>query len=419
MLAKIFLFFLYAILPIFLVKYLHQTISALLPYYLILLGLLFYFFKKTASLKRLFGIKRQEIRENVNILRDDISRGFKNKESILGKISRYHRLKDILVKLNQNLDIDTIAEDLVLISFSNIGKERGVCLLYLADKKERIHLSLFKSKKEDKDLVIKAKEGDIFDLWVLRHASPILIEDLKRDFRFDTEKLDRKHTRLFSSLISSPLISESEFVGILRLDSSESCFYSQDDLRFLATVSDLSAVALENAQLFQKTEELAIKDALTSFYRKEYFMGRLDEECKRAIRKNEVFSLLMLDIDHFKDYNDKFGHASGDIVLKSLSIHMEELLCDYNPIIGRFGGEEFCVILPFIDKEKASYIAEGIRLSIETMKIVLRRIENKITVSIGVATFSKDVSEAGELIFKADHAMYEAKKQGRNRIANA
>lgn len=414
---NIFLFFLYAILPILLVKLLHQTIPALLLYYLILLSILFYFFKKRASLKRQFEIKRQEIRENTNILKDDISRDNKNKESLLDKISRYYHLKDILVKLNQNFDIDAIAEDLVSISFSNIAKESGVCLLYLADKKERIHLGLFKSKKEDKDLVIKAKEGDIFDFWVLRHASPILIEDLKRDFRFDLEKLDRRHTRIFSSLISSPLMSESEFVGILRLDNHKPYFYSQDDLRFLATISDLSAVALENAQLFRRTEELAIKDGLTSFYRKEYFLGRLEEECKRAIRKNEFFSLLMLDIDHFKDYNDKFGHASGDIVLKSLSARIEESLRDYNPIIGRFGGEEFCVILPFADKEKAVRIAQDLRLSIEGMKIVLRRLENKITVSVGVATFLKDAPEAAELIFKADHAMYEAKRQGRNRVA--
>ncbi len=370
-------------------------------------------------MKRRFEIKRQEIRENTNILKDDISRDNKNKDSALDKISRYYHLKDILVKLNQNFDIDAIAEDLVSISFSNIGKESGTCLLYLADKKERIHLGLFKSKKEDKDLVIKAKEGDIFDFWVLRHASPILIEDLKRDFRFDLEKLDRRHTRIFSSLISSPLISETEFVGILRLDNHKSYFYSQDDLRFLATISDLSAVALENAQLFRRTEELAIKDALTSFYRKEYFLGRLDEECKRAVRKNEFFSLLMLDIDHFKDYNDKFGHASGDIVLKNLSAHIEEFLRDYNPIIGRFGGEEFCIILPFADKERAVQIAQDLRLSVEGMKIVLRRLENKITVSVGVATFLKDAPEAGELIFKADHAMYEAKKQGRNRVAYA
>jgi diguanylate cyclase (GGDEF)-like protein len=279
--------------------------------------------------------------------------------------------------------------------------------------------SLFKTKKEDKDLVIKTKEGDIFDLWVLRHTSPLLVEDIKKDFRFDLEKLKSQYQRPILSMISSPLISDHKFLGILRLDNPAPDFYSQDDLRFLVTICDLGALALEDGELFRKAQDLAVHDGLTSLYTKGYFLECLKEECKRNIREDKTFSLLMLDIDYFKNYNDKFGHTAGDIVLINLSHNIVKFLKSFGPVISRFGGEEFCIILPAMDKKNAYAIAEQLRAKIEKTKIILRRQETNITVSIGVATCPLDASEADELIFKSDRAMYEAKQKGRNRVINA
>jgi diguanylate cyclase (GGDEF)-like protein len=243
-----------------------------------------------------------------------------------------------------------------------------------------------------------------------------LVEDIKKDFRFDLEKLKNQDLRPFSSLISSSLISEHRFLGILRLDNPQPNFYSQDDVRLLLKICDLGAVALENSQLFEDTQDLAIHDALTSIYTKGYFFQRLKEECKRGIRQHTAFSLLMLDIDFFKEYNDKFGHTTGDIVLKSLTANITESLKDLNPIVGRFGGEEFCVLLEGIDKKKAFKVACALCERIEKKKIILRRIETNITVSIGIATFPSDATDEVELIQKADAALYEAKQKGRNQV---
>ena len=308
---------------------------------------------------------------------------------------------------------------MVSISFSIISKDKGICLLYLADRKEKFKLRLSKSKKENEGLIIREKEGDILDIWVLRHSSPLLIEDTRKDFRFDSERLKSQHGRSILSLISAPLVSEDSFFGILRLDRTEAYSYSQDDLRLLVTIADFGVVALENGELFERTQELAIRDGLTSFYRKEYFLERLREECKRALRQNEVFSLLMVDIDYFKNYNDKFGHTAGDIVLKALSRKMRVVLGEYNPIIGRFGGEEFSIILPFTDAKHADIAAANLRESIENMKVNLRRHQTQVTVSVGVAVFPLNAEDENELIYKADHAMYKAKRSGRNRVANA
>ncbi len=360
-------------------------------------------------------VQNQDLREKINILEDANKKEIKNKSHLQGKIGRYDSLKEITERINRDLQPDSIAKSLTEIVFSLIANNKGACILYSIDSVTQKPV-IFKTKKEDKRLIIKAKEGDVFDLWVLRHATPLFIEDIRKDFRFDLEKIKVQDERVVSSLISAPLISEKRFLGILRLDSTSAEAYSQDDLRLLVTVCDLGAVALENAELFQRTQNLAIHDELTGLYTKGYFLERLREECKRSIRQNSPLSLFMLDIDYFKDYNDKFGHTAGDIVLKNLSANITGSLKNLNVIISRFGGEEFCVILSGVDKIKASLIAESLRREVEKSKIVLRRQETSITVSIGVATFPLDASDENEIIIKADKAMYEAKKKGRNKV---
>jgi diguanylate cyclase (GGDEF)-like protein len=358
----------------------------------------------------------RDLQEKVNILNTENTREDKNRIALEEKIGRYNKLKEITEEIDQSLDLEFIGDRLTSIAFSLIAADKGACLLYLLDNQTQ-KLNLVKSKKEEQALTIKAKEGDVFDLWVLRHTSPLLIEDIRRDFRFDLEKIESQtYTRPISSLISAPLISEHQFLGILRLDNPLPSVYSQYDLRFLVAICDLGAVALENGVLFQRTKDLAIHDELTSLYTRGYFLECLKEECSRGLRQDTAFSLLMLDIDYFKKYNDKFGHTSGDNVLKNLSRNITEFFRGADVVISRFGGEEFCVILPSLNKTKAHKVAENLRKKIEKTKIVLRKHETHITVSIGVVSFPEDASEPGELILKVDRAMYQAKQKGRNRV---
>lgn len=388
-------------------------------FYLINIIIIFYLFERGSRRKLALLHQAQDLQEKINILDDCRQSEFKNKEALENRFSRYSALKKIIEELNQDLSIEKITDNLVSAAFSVIAGNKGTCILYLVDPQTKLSLSLFKVKKEDEGLVLKAKEGDIFDYWALRHSSPLLIEDVKKDFRFDLEKLrTENYTRPIASLISAPLISEHKFLGLLRLDSQQASFYSQDDLRFLVTISDIGAVALENGQLFKKTQDLAIHDELTSFYTKGFFMERLKEECARARRSSSgALSLFMLDIDFFKNYNDRFGHTAGDIVLKRLSEAITDALKGLNPLlISRFGGEEFCILFLGLGEERSSSTAELLRQRIEETKFSLRRHESNITVSIGIANLSPEISDEFEFISRADKAMYEAKKKGRNRV---
>jgi diguanylate cyclase (GGDEF)-like protein len=360
-------------------------------------------------------INKQDLHEKNNLLTEEMAKQRKQQQILMSKSARYNSLKDIIEQINQNLSLEKIAEQLCYLAFKLISGNKGLCVLYLVDERSQ-RLKVFTAKKEDEALVIKAKEGDIFDFWVLRHNSPLIVEDARKDFRFDPEKLKGQSVRPVLSLISAPFLSENRLLGVLRLDSQHPNFYSQDDLRFLATICELGAVAIENGELFQKTQDLAIHDGLTRLYVRGYFMERLKEECSRALRDSANLSLLMLDIDFFKDYNDRFGHTAGDLVLIRLARTLEEQLKKFNPIVSRFGGEEFCVILPRCQKNTALEIAEDIRLKIEKNKIMLRRHETQVTVSIGVASFPENAAEGNELILQADKALYAAKQSGRNRV---
>jgi len=155
-----------------------------------------------------------------------------------------------------------------------------------------------------------------------------MVEDTKKDFRFDLEKVVLDKERQIRSLISAPLCIGRRVLGILRVDSIRENSFSFDDLRLLTTISDIGAMAVENALLYEKTEELAIKDGLTGIYLRRYLLERIPGEIGRALRKGSEASLLMLDIDHFKNYNDKFGHVAGDIVLKDLGALLSRYLKD-------------------------------------------------------------------------------------------
>ncbi len=407
---------LYFILPIYLVKSLavNRLITLFLFYLFNLIALSILINKNSSKIYSLDSLI-QDTQEKLNLLSVEYLKNQESNIALNQKHKRYKSLENLLENINQSLDLDEVADTFNSKVFSLIGKNKGVCVLYLVDNQTQ-KLSLFKTKKEDPELVIKSKEGDIFDFWVLRHAGPLLVEDIKNDFRFDPEKLKSQDLRIISSLISVPFVSENKILGVIRLDNREPRFFSQNDLRFLASMTDLGALALENSELFQRTQDLAIHDSLTSLFTKGYFTDRLKEEFKRCLRQAIPLSMLMLDIDLFKNYNDKFGHTAGDIVLKKISQIIRDALSNFNAIISRFGGEEFSAAITGVDKNSALNIANSLREKIEREKIVLRRTESRVTVSIGVANFPLDTSDEDDLIRQADKAMYKAKQKGRNRV---
>ena len=184
-------------------------------------------------------------------------------------------------------------------------------------------------------------------------------------------------------------------------------------------LEDLEQSNLRMEQSNEALRELAIRDGLTGLFNHRHFKDVLERELTRAERYDRPLCMLMLDVDHFKNYNDTHGHPAGDEVLKILADLIVTRLRDVDTS-ARYGGEEFAVLLPETDRKAGTLVAEDIRAQVENYPFQGRESQplGKVTVSLGVAEFPADSGDAASLVGKSDEALYRAKSQGRNRVVD-
>jgi len=190
---------------------------------------------------------------------------------------------------------------------------------------------------------------------------------------------------------------------------------TKDDLRMLIMLANQAGLAIENSQLYEKTVMRAHLDSLTELWNHGYFQYLLQSELEKAKAKKIPLSLVMLDIDDFKIYNDKLGHQAGDTILKDLARFLKDQSRKMD-FVCRYGGEEFTVILPETDKKEAFLIAERLRLDISRKVFSHEDIlpQKKLTVSSGISGYPEDGSLPGQLVTASDKMLYQAKNKGKN-----
>lgn len=217
-----------------------------------------------------------------------------------------------------------------------------------------------------------------------------------------------------------PLKAKDKSIGLIVADNLfTKRSITKDDVRVLMMFANQAGMALENSQLYEHTLVRAHKDSLTDLWNHGYFQYVFDEKLSLAKERLSFLSLIMLDIDNFKNYNDTWGHQKGDEILAKMS----KIVIDSSrkvDCVCRYGGEEFAIILPDSSKRDASLIAERIRANIEQHSFIQEQGHpvQKITVSLGVATFPEDGGGKAELIQAADEALYEAKRHGKNKVSS-
>jgi len=206
-------------------------------------------------------------------------------------------------------------------------------------------------------------------------------------------------------------------VGVLVIGSHNARDFTSAEMERLQVIGNQSSLALQNALLHEELERLSVTDRLTELYNHGYFMQHLEEEVGRAQRFNHVMSLIMIDIDDFKSFNDTYGHPHGDRVLQSVSMTIVGMLREID-IAARYGGEEFVIVLPETDLEGALAVAERIRAGVERLSYEGFGIEEDVhkTISVGVASFPTHAQTGAALIVAADQAMYDAKRSGKNAV---
>jgi len=216
-----------------------------------------------------------------------------------------------------------------------------------------------------------------------------------------------------SSMICVPLIAKGEAIGVINITNKKNNkLFNKQDLEFIEALSNQAAIAIDNAKLY----ELATKDGLTKLYIHRHFRSLLEAEITRASRYNHVMSLLMMDIDNFKQVNDTYGHLIGDRVLKEIAVTIKNTVRNID-VPARYGGEEFTVILPETAAKDATVIAERLRKNIAAIEV---QIDDKLvlrtSISIGISEYPSSATDSEELIKTADQALYKAKNDGKNCI---
>ncbi|QEN03519.1 GGDEF domain-containing protein [Thiospirochaeta perfilievii] len=263
-------------------------------------------------------------------------------------------------------------------------------------------------KKVTMDIELKSLEP--FEEFFKNHNSTISY------YIFESEIKDSTLVKCFKKInteIIIPIIGHSGLYGLVLfgpkiLDED----YTNEEVSYIDRLMKFISIGIQNNIHY----EHSVKDLKTGLYNHTFFIRRVNEEIARAKRRSECFTLMMMDIDKFKNFNDTYGHIAGDVVICAIANKLKEVLREED-VISRFGGEEFTVLLPETKSVEATIIAERIRKSIQDLSISYEENDLKVTISIGVTVFNWATNhDVSYLINKADEALYRSKELGRNRV---
>ena len=256
---------------------------------------------------------------------------------------------------------------------------------------------------------------------VAERQLPLIVRDGSCESRAaEAERRDWPETSF--SLLLLPLVVGGQTVGVAQFERDDPQPYTRRDLDRVRALAGQAAAAIVNGRRHQDMTTQAVTDGLTGLFNRRHMQSCLDSEQRRALRYGHTLSVIMLDIDHFKSYNDTYGHTQGDVVIKMVASLLRANVRSVD-IVGRYGGEEFVILMPETTKEEAGFTAERLRQSVaaavfpgfadDPEMAVLK------TISLGLATMPQDAANGEMLVVMADQALYEAKRGGRNQVALA
>jgi diguanylate cyclase (GGDEF)-like protein len=306
-----------------------------------------------------------------------------------------------------------------MAKISEIIRPKNWSLLLMDEEKNELKFEVVVGEGSKKIKGLRLKLGEGVAGWVAMEKKPLLVPDVSKDKRF-SDKIDTISEFKTESIICVPLIARGRCLGVIELiNKATDERFGKEDLLLLTTLADYTAIAIENAIFLNKVHELTITDDLTGLYNSRFLQSRLDYEVERAKRFKYDLSMIFLDLDYFKDVNDKFGHLSGSKLLKEVA----KLIAGKTRNIDmacRYGGDEFIILMPETTKKNAVLVARKLRKCLkEHVFLKEEGINHRLTGSFGVASYPEDADNKNDLIQMADTAMYKTKNANRDAVSVA
>lgn len=342
--------------------------------------------------------------EQYETLNQELCVAMSNLDFRLMDIEQAHKKVAALYRITSIVQRTVNEREVLEEILDGITRELGFCnvsLLLLDEGKNELKITALRGH-HDKSIRIPMGEG--ITGYAAQNRELVYIEDVSQDSRY----IDGGNN--CRSEVAVPLIVQDEVVGVLNIDIDDGRTLQSYDLDLLRSLASQIAMTIAHASHVAKVEVQAITDGLTGLYNYRYFRTLLDQEFKRSIRYKRTMALIMVDIDHFKNYNDKNGHRSGDEALGIVADLIRKCCRDVDFAV-RYGGEEFAILLPETKMKDAVVLADRLRNSIEDYYFKNEEMQpsGRLTISAGVAGYPHDSFSALELIDHADKALYQAK----------
>jgi len=332
------------------------------------------------------------------------------------ELERAHRRLELVYEASRDLGtilkVDDLTERVLWISRNLFGFPRCELLLWDQNKK-RLFLH---GRVQNVDTVIFSQPRPVR----MTPFFKVVLEvgDARRNANRRQDRPGSRGKDTFRSQLAVPMIFQGKTTGILNAESPKINAFGEREEHVFAILANSAAMALENVFLHQKMEQLTISDELTDIFNYRHFKTRLEDEKKRSVRYGQPLSLIMIDIDWFKRFNDTYGHETGNRLLKRIVRVISGCIRDVD-ILARYGGEEFMVILPQTGQAEAYKIGERIRKGIAEARFEVGANGEelaRVTVSVGISTYPENGRPEDELVESVDQALYRAKGAGKNLV---
>jgi len=286
------------------------------------------------------------------------------------------------------------------------------------EQKDELYFAIAVGPAADALKTLRLKVGEGIAGWVAKHGESLIVPDVYTDPRF-AKRIDEMTKWQTRSIICVPLKSKHRVLAVIQLINAPIESFGENEMFFLHALCDYAAIAIDNAHAVEKIQELTITDDCTGLYNARHLYKTLESEVYRSQRFGYEFTVVFLDLDHFKLVNDNHGHLIGSRLLADIGYRIKShlRLIDY---AFRYGGDEFVVLLPQTGKDQAMVVARRLRDVIRSSPFPMEgNLSLEVKASIGVATYPEDAKSAHEIIRQADEMMYMVKNTTRDNIAVA